>query len=99
MKRGTTPTVAFSFHVVDPHDIAVAYLTISQRDKILIEREIDTATVGNNTLSWDLTQLETLKLEKGKAVIECRYRAVSGKAYATETKYEDVEDVQKDGVI
>lgn len=99
MVRGTTPTVSFEFSLVNPNDIAVAYLTISQREKTVIEKDISTAVVGTKTLSWDLSQTDTLKLEKGTAEIECRYRTTDNKAYKTKTIEEKVEDIQKGGEI
>ena len=98
MVRGTTPTIKFKFSVVDPNDIVVAFLSVKQKNNVL-EKDISDAVIGEDYISWDLTQAETLSFAKGAVNIECRYRTTSGKAYKTKVLEEGVEDVQKDGEI
>lgn len=63
--RGTTPTIQYTFSEVDVHDIAVAYLTLGS-----LERDLSTATVGDNFLAWTLSQSETLAITES-AVFAC----------------------------
>ena len=70
--RGTTPTILYKFRKVDPNRIVEGFLTIRQGPdfkRLVLEKPLSEATLGEMTLSWDLTQEETLKLrekEKGK---------------------------------
>lgn len=61
--RGTTPTIKYTFKTVDPSTITAAYLTITN-GATKLEKELDTATVDaqNKTISWKLSQTETLSL-------------------------------------
>lgn len=96
--RGTTPTIKFTFNVVDPANIAAAYLTIT--GQTVTEKDISSMTVGEDFVSWDFTQEETLAFTPGKEVaIQLRYRTTDGKAYATRRIRETVIDVDKEGVI
>lgn len=61
--RGTTPTIEFTFSEVDPAEIDTAIFTIKQHNEIMIERDLTTAVVGSNVISWTLTQEETLGLK------------------------------------
>lgn len=78
--RGTTPTITFSFSSVRPSDIAVAYLTITGLySDLVIERELDSATVASDGISWTLTQEETLLLDVGMTVkVLCDWRLSDG---------------------
>lgn len=60
--RGTTPTIKYTFRVVDPASITAAYLTIKKGGEIVIEKDLAAASVGDNSLSWTLTQSETLSV-------------------------------------
>ena len=59
---GTTPTITYKFKVVDASEITVAILTIKERGVNIIELNLSDATVGEDSLSWTLTQEETLQL-------------------------------------
>ena len=98
--RGTTPTIRYRFKTIDPSKIVVAYFTLKQNKILMLEKDLSEAIVGENTLSWSLTQEETLALNpKYSADFQCRYKTDDGSAFATREKDERVEDVQKDGVI
>ena len=60
--RGTTPTIKYTFRVVDPASITAAYLTIKKGGEIVIEKDLAAASVGEDSLSWTLTQAETLSV-------------------------------------
>lgn len=59
---GTTPTITYAFSIVSPSDMTEAVLTIKIGSIIVIEKTLDDATVGEDSLSWTLTQSETLSL-------------------------------------
>lgn len=60
--RGTTPTLQYTFNDVTVANITSAYLTIkvdgtAEHD---IEKDLTSATVAQKSISWTLTQAETL---------------------------------------
>ena len=59
---GTTPTITYRFKVVDVTDITVAIITIKERGVNIVELNLSDATIGEDSLSWTLTQEETLQL-------------------------------------
>lgn len=59
---GTTPTITYNFKVVSPIDLTKAILTIKSMGQIIIEKTLADAVVGENSLSWTLTQQETLDI-------------------------------------
>lgn len=98
--RGTTPTIKYTFTKIDPHDIAIAYLTIKQNGELVLEKDISAMVVGDDYVEWSLTQEETLGLRKKHPLdLQMRYRTTNGLAYATSHVKEDVEDINKDGEI
>lgn len=98
--RGTTPTIEFTFKNISPKDMKVAYLTIDQNGRTKIEKNIDDAIVGDNSIDWNLTQEETLKIKENiKCDIQMRYRLNSGLADASPAYTVDTYRILKDGVI
>lgn len=65
--RGTTPTIEYTFKTVNVDNIVTAYLTIMQRGVVIIEKDLSQADIGENSLSYLLSQEETLSLAIGKA--------------------------------
>lgn len=66
---GTTPTIKYTFSVVDPADFAEAIMTIKDsRKQEKLRKTLDTATVGTDSIEWTLTQEETLSLGTGSAL-------------------------------
>ena len=63
--RGTTPTIKWVFSTVNVETISSAYLTIRNRRTVVIEKALSEATVDTTTksVSWTLTQAETLALK------------------------------------
>lgn len=59
---GTTPTITYKFKVVSTADLAKAILTIKCAGQIILEKNLADAVVGENSLSWTLTQQETLDI-------------------------------------
>lgn len=98
--RGTTPTIRYTFKTIDPSTIVTAYLTMTQGTEVVLEKDIEDATVGDAYIQWSLTQEETLALSpKMDAEYECRYKLNDGSAFVTKRSHESVQDVKKDGVI
>lgn len=81
---GTTPTITYTFKIVKPAEIRIALLTIISSSKtILIEKTLDNATIGENSLSWTLTQEETLSLGTKGAKMMLNWVTADGKRGAS----------------
>ena len=79
--RGTTPTIRFTFQAVNVANITTAYMTVKQLAADVITREIDTAYIDatNNSIEWELTQEETLRLGIGRnACVMCDWKTADG---------------------
>lgn len=74
--KGTTPTIEYKFRYVDVANITEAYITLKCAG-LTIEKSLEGATVGENTLSWTLTQEETLALD-GKATLMLNWKTEDG---------------------
>ena len=98
--RGTTPTITFSFSSVRPSDISAAYLTIScLGGTALVERELDSATVSSSSISWTLTQEETLAFQKGSGKLQSRFLDTEGNAFKSVIVNTQISDVLCEEVI
>lgn len=98
--RGTTPTITFTFAKIDISEIEVAYLFIKQNDKDVIYRTIQDASVDESSISWTLTQRETLNLKEGiTASIICDWRTNQGLRGRSNVFTTTVESSGKNGVI
>lgn len=98
--RGTTPTIKYTFSSVLVSDIAECYLTVAQDGKTLFEKELSDATIGEDYLSWTLTQEETLQFKIGGRVqMQIRYKLNDGSAYASKIVEDSVYKVLKEGAI
>lgn len=62
--RGTTPEIEIVFKETDPHVLAKAVLTLSKGTDDVLSRDLSTATISGKSVSWELTQEETLALNK-----------------------------------
>ena len=77
--RGTTPTIKVTFSTVDVANITVAYLIIKQSAVDRVVKELSLATVDENSLSWLLTQTDTLGLTYGvNCEIYCDWKLTDG---------------------
>lgn len=81
---GTTPTITYKFKVVDVSQITVAILTIKERGVNIIELNLSDATVGEDTLSWTLTQEETLQFAGKTATMMLNWKTQDGTRGASE---------------
>ena len=59
---GTTPTITYTFHTVSVSDLTKAILTIKSMGQVILEKTLADAVVGEDSLSWTLTQQETLNI-------------------------------------
>lgn len=77
--RGTTPTLEFTFSDITVGTIIKAILTAKQDSTIMIEKDLEAATIGEKSISWTLAQSDTLKLKSGRtADIVCDWKTDSG---------------------
>ena len=97
---GTTPTIKYTFFEVNVSDLAVAILTCKQHDCVILEKSLTDATVGDKSLSWTLSQAETLKLDtKDDASFMCNWRKNDGTRGASNPMSVKVSDNHKREVI
>lgn len=75
---GTTPTITYTFKVVPVSSITKAVLTVKERGENIIEKDLSDATVGEDTLSWTLTQEETLAIGARGASIMLNWLTADG---------------------
>lgn len=97
--RGTTPTLEFTI----PFDTALlseAWVTLSQNDVIIIDKQLKDCSCDAKKLTVDLTQDETLLLDCScRTEIQLRVKLNDGKALASAVIVVDTERIIKDGVI
>ena len=81
---GTTPTITYKFSSIDIAELAKAIMTIKMNGVIKITKELETADVDaeQKTLSWTLTQAETLSV-KSRATIMLNWLLQDGTRGAT----------------
>ena len=98
--RGTTPTIEFTYSDIAVSDITTAYLVIRQSGLSVIEKPISDATIGETSLSWELTQEETLQLNGARnAQIVCDWVLASGVRGRSNILTVDVGEPGKNEVI
>lgn len=81
---GTTPTITYNFKVVSPSDFRACILTIKCNGQILIEKTLADAEIGTDTVSWTLSQAETLSLGTRVAKMMCNWVTADGTRGASE---------------
>lgn len=75
--RGTTPTIQYTFNTVNVANIVAAILTIKRGNATVIEKDLTSATVGTKTLTWKLSQEETLSAS-GDASMMLNWKLTDG---------------------
>lgn len=99
MIRGTTPTLEFAMPF-ETSLLAEAFVTLSQRDVVIVDKKLEDCNCDVMKLSVQLTQEETLKLDcKCKTEIQVRVRTIAGEALASNIITVNTERILKDGVI
>lgn len=81
---GTTPTITYKFKIVSPAELEKAILTIKCNGQIILEKTLADAVVGENSLSWTLTQQETLNIGTRSCKMMLNWLTHSGKRGASE---------------
>lgn len=81
---GTTPTITYKFKIVSPADLTKAILTIRCNGQVILEKTLADAVVGEDSLSWTLTQQETLALGTRIGKMMLNWLTHSGKRGASE---------------
>lgn len=99
MRRGTTPTHEFVVDV-DMTSATAIYITYKQRDKVILEKNIDDITVTDTKLMVTLTQEETLMFNINNIVeIQIRAKMDTGGAIASNIIKTSAQRILKEGVI
>lgn len=81
---GTTPTITYRFKIVSPAEIRTCILTIKCNGQILIEKTLSDAEIGTDSVSWTLSQEETLSLGTRVAKMMCNWVTADGKRGVSE---------------
>lgn len=81
---GTTPTITYKFKIVSPTELEKAILTIKIAGQVILEKTLADASVGEDTLSWTLTQEETLSIGTRSGKMMLNWLTHSGKRGASE---------------
>lgn len=99
--RGTTPLIAYTFKEVPVISIDAAYLTIEQRNRTVLERDISSAIVDteNKMIYWRLSQEETLSLGTGSVKMMLNWKTNSGVRGASNKETVSIENNLKAEVI
>ena len=99
--KGTTPTMRFTFRDVDPTRIVTTALTIKQNKELVIERDLTTATVSesDSSISYKLSQEETLSFSVGKVAVMHNWVLDDGTRGASKEAVITIEDNHKDEVM
>lgn len=99
MRRGTTPTHEFVVDV-DMTSATAIYITYKQREKVVLEKNIDDITVTDTKLMVTLTQEETLMFNINNIVeIQIRAKMDTGEAIASNIIKTSAQRILKEGVI
>lgn len=81
---GTTPTITYTFKTVSPSDFRACILTIKCAGQMLLEKTLADAEIGTNSVSWTLSQSETLSLGTRVAKMMCNWVTADGTRGASE---------------
>ena len=97
--RGTTPTLSFGLPFSQDL-IETGFVTVKQRDEVIIEKEISECDCSGDVLAARLTQEDTLALETGShAKIRLIVKTTGGDRLETKDIVARVSDTHKDEVI
>lgn len=96
--RGTTPTIRYTFNEIDVADLTAAALTVTQ-GAAKLEKDITTAVIDEDSLSWTLTQAETLAFTPTVARIRCNWLLQDGTRGASVVTVANIEDNDKNEVM
>lgn len=101
--RGTTPTITVKIknEDIDLANVAQFWLYIYQTLQIKIDKTITDAVIDaeEKTVTFRLSQQNTLALSKGQGIIQIRLLMDDDSALATYSENIEVDEVYKGGVI
>lgn len=97
--RGTTPTVKYVFTKIDVSDITAAFLTIEQCGSLIVDKDLESATIVDNNIYWRLEQEETLAASCGSAKMMLNWLLEDGTRGASNELGLVFKENQKDEVI
>lgn len=98
MIRGTTPTHRFRVSV-DLREADVVWLTYSQREKVVVEKNKADLEITENMVTVKLTQEDTLKFKEDSVYVQIRARFADGTAVACPVRRTTAQKVLKEGII
>lgn len=101
MYRGTTPTLVYKFNSnFDLSTIKEVWVTLENPSKELT-LDINNVSIDNEnkTISIILSQEDTLEFSSGRVKTQIRLLDDKNKAYATNVKILDMNNILKEGVI
>lgn len=75
---GTTPTIIYKFGIISPDDLIQAKMTIKGKNTILLSKFLSEATIGEDNISWKLSQAETLSLGVGTRTMMLNWLTADG---------------------
>lgn len=75
---GTTPTITYTFRTVSVSELSKAILTIKVAGQVILEKTLADATIGEDSLSWTLTQQETLDIGTRSGKMMLNWLTASG---------------------
>lgn len=100
---GTTPTIIYKMRKVTTSVLVKADFTVQDRtNTTIISRSIDSATLNatDNTVSWKLTQQETLSLKASQQyTMMANWLTNDGTAGVTETAVVNIEKNHRKEVL
>ena len=98
MKRGTTPTIAFTLNNIDFSLIDKAELTIVQHNEKKLIKFLK-INVEKHGMYTTLSQEESLSLDEGKCIVQVKILFVDGSVIATDAQTLDVQSILNDEVL
>lgn len=99
MIRGTTPTLEFELPF-EVSSLKSAYITLSQSDQVIVNKDLSECTLDTNTLKIKLTQKDTLAFTTDDPIqIQIRVLDTHGNALASEIWTDYAEDVLYEGIM
>lgn len=75
---GTTPTIKYSFSMVNPTDIRTAILSFKKHGEIVLEKDLSSAVIDEDTIAWTLSQTDTLSVGTGDVEVMLNWLDVNG---------------------
>lgn len=99
LPQGTTPEIKYKFRKFIVTDIIIAYLSIRQNGKTLVEMDLDDAievSATDNSITWRLSQNDTIKFNPNDQLeVQVKYKTNTGIVGTSVISYVDsYEDIK-----